>query len=939
MTSGIDRLVICSPYEMPGEHWRYNRSSGGHELAPGRRPAGYVRAAPPSGRSADDQGEFRPLGLPNLVRARVDRWRAAGYPGVTGTTRRLLAHWRDAEARPERLFFCQIEAMETIIWMTESDESERAGLDVPGDGGEFRRLCMKMATGTGKTVVMAMLIAWQALNKAASPGDGRFSRHFLVVAPGLTVKSRLGVLWPPDGAGSYCRRYSIVPDSMYEDLKRAGVAIHNWHTLAPKGDARHGVVRKGQEDDAAFASRILRHGSGNIVVINDEAHHAWRRGPGAGAPYADREQRELEQIATVWTEGLDRIHRARGIRACFDFTATPFMPAQSGAPPRRSRGGAGDRAAAPPSPPPRGAGAGDDDDHLYGWIVYDFSLNDAIESGLVKTPRMPAGDGDEPLEEGDRSRYYHLYEDPSVKPALGGRAREDEPLPDMVRTAYMILASDWRRTREAVAGSPVPPAMITVCNNTRTAARIERLFRDDPYDFGELAEDGGMIRIDTDALRAERQGGAGRDSDLRDIANTVGQPGGRGEQIKNIVAVQMLSEGWDAKNVTQIMGLRAFTSQLLCEQVIGRGLRRQSYEPDPETGLLAEEHVNVLGVPFSFLPHEGPTPPVPKPMTRVGPDPRNADHEITWPNVARIETVLAPVIRVDWASAGELGLDAGRIDDTVQFVPMLGGRPDISRASIATLRDDYGHLRMQTIVFHTVLAMHGEIAVPRWRGDRHLLFAQLAGITSRFIESGKIAVTGGADGHDMRKRLAVMFNMMAVVDHVLGFVSAGNTESKRPVYAQGGKSRGTGCVEPWYTAKRTVDATKSHINPSPYDSAWEMDAAMEFERNGRVLSWVKNERRVGLAIRYKYEGAVHDYYPDYMVRLGRGEKAGGGGGGRTATLVLEIKGQRTPRSDAKHGALAEWVKAVNAHGGHGRWAWDVAYDPADVGPIIGRHCP
>ena len=925
--SGIDRLVICSPYDMPCEHWQYNHTTGKHERAQGRRPAGYVRAAPPSSRSTGDQGEFRPLRLPNLIRARVDRWRSAGYPGITGTTRRLLTHWRDGEARPERLFFCQIEAIETIIWLTEADKADKAGLDVQGDGGEFLRLCLKMATGTGKTVVMAMLIAWHALNKAACPADGRFSRRFLVVAPGLTVKSRLGVLWPPDGGDSYYRRYSIVPDSMYEDFKKAGVVVHNWHTLTPKEDARHGVVRKGPEDDAAFASRILRRGGGNIVVINDEAHHAWRRKPG-DALGANKEERDLEQMATVWMDGLDRIHRARGIRACFGFTATPFMPSTRGGSKRR----------------PGSADAGYNEP-LYSWIVYDFSLNDAIESGLVKTPRMPAGDGDMPPEDGDMSRYYHLYEDPTVKPDLTSRARVDVPLPDLVRTAYMILANDWRRTRDAAVGSPVPPVMITVCNNTRTAARIGNFFSDDPYDFGELAEDDSMLRIDTDVLKADRQGGSGAGDELRDTANTVGQLGKRGEQIKNIVAVQMLSEGWDAKNVTQIMGLRAFTSQLLCEQVIGRGLRRQSYEPDPETGLLREEHVNVMGVPFSFLPREelpvNPPPPPPPPKTRVGPDPRNADHEITWPNVARIETVLAPVLRIDWASASRLDLNAGDIDDTVQFVPVLEGRPDMARASIATLRGDYGHLRMQTIVFHTVLAMLGEIAIPRWRGGRHLLFAQLAGITSRFIESGMIAVTGTADGHEVRRNLAVMFNMKSVVDHVIGFVNAGNVKSKRVVFAPGRKSGSTGKVKHWYTAKDLIKPAKSHIYPSPYDNAWEMDAALEMERNGRVMSWVKNEMRVGLAIRYKYEGVVHDYYPDYLIRLGRRKGDGGGNGGEQngTMLVLEIKGQRTPKSDAKHEALAEWIEAVNEHGGHGRWAWDVAYNPADVGPIVRRHCP
>ena len=228
--STIDRLIVNSPYEEPARHWRYDRSTRLFDLVPGRRPAGYVVASKDS-RSFDDPGVFVEIPLVNRIRPRVKAWREAGHPGVSGVTRRLLRHWMDPEEfAARRFFFCQVEAVETLIWLLEAPAAERVGLHIPSDGGGFQRLCAKMATGSGKTVVMAMLIAWQVLNKVAHPQDRRFSRNVLVIAPGLTVKSRLAVLKPAHPE-NYYEAFRILPPALLDKLRQGRVAVRNWHAL------------------------------------------------------------------------------------------------------------------------------------------------------------------------------------------------------------------------------------------------------------------------------------------------------------------------------------------------------------------------------------------------------------------------------------------------------------------------------------------------------------------------------------------------------------------------------------------------------------------------------------------------------------------------------------------------------------------------------------
>lgn len=277
----IDRLIINSPYEEPKKHWRYDRETRTFELVEGRRPAGYVVATPGS-KSFDDPGIFVEIPLVNQIRPRVKAWREAGYPGITSITRWLLAHWHDPEEFDRRrFFFCQLEAVETLIWLTEAPAAERVGIEIPGDGGDFDRRCCKMATGTGKTIVMAMVIAWHILNKVANPQDARFSKNVLVVAPGLTVKKRLAVL-EPAGAGNYYEAFDIVPSTLLDKLRQGRVLVRNWHALAWESEEqikkRKSVDKRGAKSDEAYTREVLGEmaNAHNLLVINDEAHHAWR---------------------------------------------------------------------------------------------------------------------------------------------------------------------------------------------------------------------------------------------------------------------------------------------------------------------------------------------------------------------------------------------------------------------------------------------------------------------------------------------------------------------------------------------------------------------------------------------------------------------------------------------------------------------------------------
>ena len=497
-------------------------------------------------RSFDDPGHFVEIPLVNQIRPRVAAWRERGYPGATGITKRLLEHWTDPEEFDvRRFFFCQLEAAETLIWLVEAPPADRVGVNVRSDGGAFARLCVKMATGTGKTVVMAMVIAWQVLNKVANRQDSRFSRNVLVIAPGLTVKHRLAVLGPSHPE-NYYEEFRIVPSPLRDKLRQGRVLVRNWHALnwetEEKVAKKRSVDKRGAKSDEAYVRDVLRDmaQARNILVINDEAHHAWRvpaKSEVKGVSSVEKKQ------ATKWVGGLDRIHRARAILSCYDFSATPFAP----------------------------SGKQSSEEALFGWVVSDFGLNDAIESGLVKTPRVVVRDDAVPDAKTFKSRLYHIYNDHEVKDDLNRKAKPEEPLPDLVLNGYHLLGSDWRETAKKWTdqGSGTPPVMITVANRTETAARIKHAFDHHRIRIEELCDPDRTLHIDSKVLSQaedadepiatiDRTTGTGdgqrltqkqRAELLRLQVDTVGKPGREGAHIQNVISVGMLSEGWDAKTV------------------------------------------------------------------------------------------------------------------------------------------------------------------------------------------------------------------------------------------------------------------------------------------------------------------------------------------------------------------------------------------------------
>ncbi len=929
----IDRLIINSPYEEPQRYWRYDRETRTFDLVEGRRPAGYVVATPGS-RSFDDPGIFVEIPLVNQIRPRVKAWREAGYPGVTSITKRLLEHWRDPE-REQRLFFCQLEAIETLIWLTEAPAAERVGIDIPGDGGPFVRQCCKMATGSGKTVVMAMAIAWHILNKVANPQDARFSKNVLVIAPGLTVKKRLQVL-EPAAVGNYYEAFDIVPSALLDKLRQGKVLVRNWHALAWESEEqikkRRSVDKRGVKSDEAYTREVLGEmaGARNILVINDEAHHAWRVNPEAVGKYLrSRDLKDSAEEATVWIGGLDRLHRTRGILKCYDFSATPFAP----------------------------SGKQSAEEALFGWIVSDFGLNDAIESGLVKTPRVVVRDDAVPDARTYKSRLYHIYNDPEVKDDLNRRANPDEPLPDLVLNAYYLLGYDWREAwkKWRGAGLLTPPVMITVCNRTETAARVKHAFESRRIHIDELCDPERILHIDSRVLqeaeareeltgpaeapdenangevqentgRAERKLTRAEQAErLRQMVDTVGKVGQPGEKIQNVISVGMLSEGWDAKTVTHIMGLRAFTSQLLCEQVVGRGLRRTSYEVNPETGLFEPEYVNIFGVPFTFLPHEGGEggpPPPPSPKTAVEPDPQKAEFEIRWPNVVRIERVFQPVLTLDWSKVRPLELDAAQTAQVAELAPILEGKPDVTKIERIELERLAREFRNQRIIFETARDVFDQMR-HTWQGSREVLLAQLIKIVEQFIASDYITIKPPLFYQDeLRRRLIITLNMSRVVQHVWDAVRQNNTERLMPVFDRDHPIRSSAEMRTWYTGKPCERTRKSHINVCVHDSTWEASDAFVLDNSEAASAWVKNDH-LGFEVFYVYRGVVHKYRPDFLVRLANGDM-----------LILETKGQDTEQDQVKRRYLDEWTKAVNEHGGFGRWRWAVAKHPGEIKDIL-----
>jgi len=921
-------LIINKPWEMPQQHWVEGKG-GKLEIKSERRPASYEVFD-----SRNNTKRTEVLGMVNTIRARVDQWRVDGWPGVTIVTRKLLEHWYDDDARQHPFYFCQLEAIETLIWWVEGAEAYKQGIYVPGDGGAWERLCNKMATGAGKTTVMAMIITWQVLNALTYPKRNKdFSRAVFIVAPGLTVKSRLQVLMPSEG--SYYDEFNLCPsESMRQKLNQAEVLIENWHTLMPLKEVQRSVVQKGKESDEAFTRRVLGKLAGHkdIIVINDEAHHAYRKPPELKISKKQAAEQGIDlDEATRWIEGLDRIHKTRRIQRCYDLSATPFAP----------------------------TGKVSTDSALFDWIVSDFGLNDAIEAGLVKTPRVVVRDDALPDSKTLRSKLYHIYRDPSVSEDLNrAKAEPHEALPKLVQDAYTLLGADWRETARAwkEAGHHSPPVMLTVCNRTETSARIEHYFNQGDAHWPELQAPNKTLRVDSKVLdkaeigeaatsdkaydqrlqeivdeadipetRKRQLGTLKKEELLREIIDNVGKRGLPGQDLQNVISVAMLSEGWDAKNVTHIMGLRAFSSQLLCEQVVGRGLRRVSYDTD-ENGLFLPEYVNVFGVPLSISEAGDPgvAPPPPKPTTQIEVVPEKAHLEIKWPNVLRVEAVVRQELSVDWSKVATLTLDPALTPISAELAPALGGATDLGKVSSIDLEQLPDGFRLQRLVFQA--SRKGFVGLNHsFKGTEDLLAAQLVRIVQEFIASPALEIPSLFHTDPLRRRILIALNIDLIVQHLMQGVFEQNRTKLTPVFDEENPIGSTGQMRTWYTTKPNFPAVKSHISHLVGDSSWEGHAANVLEKSSDVSAYAKNDH-LGFQIQYLWSGSRRRYVPDFLVKYTSGKM-----------LALEIKGADSPQNKAKRDALAEWVDAVNEIGGFGQWSWDVVFEPASLDDIVKKH--
>ena len=981
--------VLNSPYEAPKRHWELDRDGlPTDETVPSRRKAEFLSPVPApraklgqrtqlrlalgEQRLSTTKQQYNPYPIINDIRSEVDRWRKLPETkwGVTPETARLLRHWRGHDFHGLRPFFCQIEAVETAIWLVEVAGALRpAATGLParlrpiwkhlheanaGANPELFRIALKMATGAGKTTVMAMLIAWQTVNAVRHPARRNFTRGFLVVTPGITIRDRLRVLLPND-PDSYYRSRELVPREMLRDLGRAEVVIANFHAfqrrermklakgtrslLRGRGKAPATVETEGQMLCRVMPALM---GRKRILVLNDEGHHCYREKVGEREEeelaVPDRQEAERNQkAARVWITGLETVKRTIGAPLVFDLSATPFFL----------------------------RGSGYAEGTLFPWTVSDFSLMDAIESGIVKLPRVPVSD-DVAAEEQPRLR--NLWEHIGKKMPKQGRRKNAGRLdalllPPLLETALSAAHSHYGKTFERWRAAEIetPPVFIVVCSNTAASklvhdhiAGYERTRPDGATEVvnGRLAlfrnydEHGNRLPrprtllIDSEQIESgdaldrsfreaakeqierfrreivhrtgsQKETEALTDAELlREAMNTVGKPGRLGEEIRCVVSVSMLTEGWDANTVTHILGVRAFGTQLLCEQVVGRALRRQSYELNAE-GRFDAEYADVLGVPFDFTA---------KPTVVPAPSPAQTVHvhavtperdplEIRFPRVAGYRVEL-PEDRLT------ARFDA---DSTITLTPEFVGPARTTNRGIVglptELRPDRNEgIREATLAFHlarNLLLRHlrGANEEPRLH-----LFGQVRRIVREWLAGGHLVCERGTHAGQLLYE--------EIAERACERIHAAIT------VAAADRGRVLAVPDPWNpqgstaevnfrTSKKHLwrtDPGKSQVNRAVCDGGWEMEFCRLVEQEPGVEAYVKNAG-LGFEVPYRLAGESHRYLPDFIVRV-RGD------GGAPVHIVVEVKGRRGETAKTKNETMrSQWIPGVNHLGTFGEWAF------------------
>ncbi len=980
----FEHPILNSPYVCPNRHWELDKQGQPTQrIIESRRRAEFISPIPkPKKRKRGatqetfvfDEGkglstrqqQYDPTSIINEVRGAVDLWRSWPKPSewqVTTETARLLEHWRHHNFAGFRPFFCQVEAVETAIWLTEVAPQSKSGKRILENlaaasrdaNPDLLRIALKLATGAGKTTVMAMLIVWQTINAVRRPGSKYFTRGFLIVAPGLTIKDRLRVLQPNDPDSYYASR-ELVPGDMLDEINRAKIVITNFHAFKLRervelsAGGRSLLQGRGEElntleTEGQMLQRVMPDlmGLKNILVLNDEAHHCYREKP------CDEDEEELKgdekkeaqknnEAARLWISGLEAVNRKLGLARVFDLSATPFFL----------------------------RGSGYAEGTLFPWTASDFSLMDAIECGIVKLPRVPVAEnipGDEmPV-------YRNLWENirPDMPKKGRGQGGELDPLklPTRLQTALQALYGHYEKTFKLweEKGIRVPPCFIIVCQNTAISKLVYdfvsgfhrknedetttlengrlALFRNFDETTGNPLPRPNALLIDSEQLEAgdalddnfrsmaadeierfrreiiERTGdprAADNITDqelLREVMNTVGKPGQLGGSIRCVVSVSMLTEGWDANTVTHVLGIRAFGTQLLCEQVIGRALRRQSYDLN-EDGLFNVEYADVFGVPFDFTAKPVIAPPqAPRETIQIkAVRPERDAVEIRFPRVEGYRVELP-----------EERLTAEFNDDSILVLtPDLVG-PSITRNSgiigegVDLTLEHLGDMRPSTLVFHVTQ----RLLYTKWRDPgeepKLHLFGQLKRITKQWLDTCLVCKGGTYPALLMYQELADMACNRITAGITRAFLGERPIKALLDPYNPAGSTShvrfNTSKTDRWETS-----AARCHINWVILDSDWEAEFCRVAESHPRVRAYVKNHN-LGLEVPYRYGTETRKYRPDFIVVVDDGH-----GDSDLLHLVVEIKGYRREDAKEKKSTMETyWIPAVNHIKTYGRWAF------------------
>lgn len=961
--------IINSPFVPPSRHFSADERGLTDEIIEERRKSSYFIPVPKAG-NRDKQLELnlaegaygsemqKENEFINKIRDRINAWRTSGYQGITNTSRELLFYWQD-ETRENKLFFCQIEALETLIYINEVaeksgdswiiNELKKASTDA---NPELFRIALKMATGSGKTVVMAMIIAYFALNKIRYPMDTRFTDAFVIIAPGITIRDRLNVLLPNDPKNYYLLR-NIVSYQDFEQLQQATVFITNFHQLELRQNSRFkinavmkatGMLKEEvmKESPAAMVNRLFKGllNKPRILVLNDEAHHCYREKP-SEEKITSEEKKEAEEnnkAARVWINGIESLSKKIKLNAVIDLSATPYFL----------------------------RGSGYKEGTMFPWTVFDFSLLDALECGVVKIPRLPVESDN--ITEDDEPEFRNLWihvKDALPKKGIKKGIKQDDynlnvlTLPAKLSAALLSLYGNYEKyydlyeKQKKENPAVMPPVMIVVCNNTTVSELVYRwiagynketasgklkvekgnleIFRNEDgvyfYDkpntliidsaqieSGEKIDDNFkkiFLKEIDDFHKEYKKRFPGRDDPtdeelLREVMNTVGKQGKLGENIKCVVSVSMLTEGWDVNTVTHILGVRAFSTQLLCEQVVGRALRRVEYNVN-ENGMYGPEYAEVYGVPFSFLKAQGDTEvPPPKVIHRVHSLPKRIELEISFPRVAGYRYEL-----------DEQKLSAKFTKDSISYIEnqitkvVLSGI--IGEKETENLRK-IEEIREGEVVMKLTQSLLKQYYTDADGTEKYWLTPQLMKIADEYVNNYVVLKDNQYIGY-----LTLGEYLMGALTKIQNAIIADNIQDKAdkkilPVLMPYDITGSTRYVD-FLTTKPVKETAKSHINYVVADTdEWEQGVAKKLEDMPEVISYVKNQS-LGFYIPYEHQGVSRQYVPDFIVKLK-------GTDDKIINLVIEVTGKKDDKKVLKVKTARDfWIPAVNNSDKFGTWAF------------------